>query len=122
LSRWEELTQKTKKSQKEGAKPKAPPSASMWILRLLPTEDVAQRAHELRNESEEPVMALLLVILSLIHAKNGPLPEDELWGYLQLLGIRHHHNHPVFGNPEKVIDQHVKFGNETSVLYKHQLQ
>lgn len=95
---------KKKKSQREAK----PPAASMWILRLVQTDDVEQRAQELRNESDGPQMALLVVILSLIFAKTGVLPEEELWSHLQMLGIRRGQAHPIFGNVEKVIDQFIK--------------
>jgi hypothetical protein len=96
------------KSQKAGNKPKVALAPSMWILRLLDTADVKQRASELQDETDGPAMALLMVILTLIHAQNGPIGEENMWEHLGKLGVNRGHSHPVFGQPEKVIDKLTK--------------
>ncbi|KAL0476700.1 hypothetical protein AKO1_006144 [Acrasis kona] len=99
-----QLSQLSQKSKK----PKAPPADSMWILRLKQTPDVDQRTSEIQKDVDGPHLALLMVILCLTYARDGPLPEEDMWDHLKTLGLVPKRNHPVFGYPEKVIDQLIK--------------
>ncbi|XP_031561295.1 non-structural maintenance of chromosomes element 3 homolog [Actinia tenebrosa] len=79
--------------------------------------------------SDSPKMSLLMVILSLIFMSENMITEAHLWHTLKKLGLEQKVEHPVFGDPEKMISQEflrqgyiekkkIVGGDETSYEYR----
>ncbi|KXJ16233.1 non-structural maintenance of chromosomes element 3 homolog [Exaiptasia diaphana] len=73
-------------------------------------------------------MGLLMVILSLIFMSENVISEAQLWHTLKKLGLQQKSEHPVFGDPEKLLSQEFVrqgyiekkkiVGDETSFEYR----
>lgn len=104
-------------------------STGIWMLRLAPADNglpllsmskkeqresnfksIQNKREEFDSFSgiEQAHLGLLMVIICHIETKKNRLSEEDLWKYLSRMNIHKGKSHPVFGLPEKVIQQFEK--------------
>ncbi|KAL9654626.1 hypothetical protein ABK040_006688 [Willaertia magna] len=103
-------------------------TTGLWMLRLaeegseLPflMNKKEKRDHQYRvisnrreefmegNSLEQAQLGLLMVIISYIEMKKNRLTEEDLWKYLKKLNLSKGQFHPIFGQPEKLLQQFEK--------------
>ncbi|KAG2389036.1 hypothetical protein C9374_014436 [Naegleria lovaniensis] len=115
-------------SQKKQKNPKKK-STGIWMLRLAPADNglpmlsmskkeqresnfksIQNKREEFDSFSgiEQAHLGLLMVIVCLIETKKNRLAEEDLWKYLSRMNIHKGKSHPVFGLPEKLVQQFEK--------------
>jgi len=81
-------------------------TSKQYVLRNLLKAEVNQL---INWRDELPKMGLLYVILSLIlMSGDHVLTEESLWHHLKTLRVYKDKDHPLFGEPDKIITQYVK--------------
>ncbi|XP_004711269.1 melanoma-associated antigen B1-like [Echinops telfairi] len=73
------------------------------LQKLHLTED--EEYLESVGDTEFPRNGLLMALLALIYIKGGRVTEEEMWKYLNMLGVYDGENHVFFGEPRKFINK-----------------